>query len=87
MYLNFELHESCCRPPGEKIHRILIVDDSVLQSKIQVSVVCWLQFSKSSFQTSRSCESRYTSDVIQNNRHLPSTLTEFEANSTTPQPA
>lgn len=87
MYLNFELYESCCRPPGEKIHKILIVDDSVLQATIPVSVICWLQFSKSSFLTSRSCESRYNSDVIQNNRHPPSTLTEFGVNSTTPQPA
>lgn len=36
MYLNFELYKSCCRPPGEKIYRILIVDDSVLQETISV---------------------------------------------------
>lgn len=87
IYLNFELHKSCYRPPGEKMHRILIVDYSVLQSNTPVAEVCWLQFSKSSFQTSRSCESRHTWGVIQNNGHLPSSLTEFEANSTTPQPA
>lgn len=87
MYLNFELHKSCYRPPGEKIHRILIVDYSVLQSNIPVSEVCWLQFSKSSFQTSRNRESRHTWGVIQNNGHPPSSLTEFGANTTTPQPA
>lgn len=87
MYLNFLLLKSCYRQPGEKIHNILIVDYSVLQSNIPVSEVYCLQLSKSSLQTFRSCESRYTWNAIQNNGYLLSSLTEFGANSTTPQPA
>lgn len=86
MHLNVEHCKSCYRPPGEKLHRILIVDYSVLQSNIPVSEIHWLQFSKSSFQTCRSCESRYTWGVIQNNGCLPSSL-RVGANSTTPLPA
>lgn len=78
MYLNFVLCKSCYRTPGEMIHKILIVDYSVVLSNIPVSEVYCLQLSESSFQTFRSCESRYTWDVTQNNGHLCST---------TPQPA